>query len=130
MKRRLSGTNLSSENNLPTFHPEASSRNVSKLFSKLNLVPDNLLFISAQQNVQGVLLLHNLNCIHVNTSVIHYICTLPTSWSSSLQELTGWHLASSTAATHNCSNKKKQSNESPMNNVVTETTIMQSLKPP
>ena len=55
---RLSGTNLSSENNLPTFRlnasviltfalmtTEAFSRNVGKLFSELKLVPDNLLFI-------------------------------------------------------------------------------------
>ena len=53
MKRRLSVTNLSSENNLPTFELNASvvfplmttgafSRNVGKLFSELKLVTDNL----------------------------------------------------------------------------------------
>ena len=55
--RRLSVTNLSSENNLPTFSTECSSRhqtfalmttgpfsrNVGKLFSELKLVTDNLL---------------------------------------------------------------------------------------
>ena len=54
MKRRLPVTNLSSENNLPTFRLNVpvvigvkvcSSRNVGKLFSKLKLVTDNLLFI-------------------------------------------------------------------------------------
>ena len=62
MKRRLSGTNLSSENNLLTFSLNAPvvtfalmttgafSRNVSKLLSELKLVPDNLLFIYAEAN--------------------------------------------------------------------------------
>ena len=56
MKRRLSGTNLSSENHLPMFQLNAPvviallvtgafSRNIGKLFSKLKLVTDNLLFI-------------------------------------------------------------------------------------
>ena len=58
MKRRLSVTNLSSENNLltlqlshhqPPFCPNddrALSRNVGKLFSELKLVTDSLLFTS------------------------------------------------------------------------------------
>ena len=65
MKRRLSVTNLSSENNLmfrlnapvvirakvvlfplALMTTGAFSRNIGKLFSKLKLVPDNLLFIS------------------------------------------------------------------------------------
>ena len=65
MKRRLSVTNLSSENNLPTFRLNAPvvirakgwlmmtaafSRNVWKLFSELKLVTDNLLFIYAEAN--------------------------------------------------------------------------------
>ena len=46
MKRRLSGTNLSSENNLPTFRLNAPVViNIGKLFSELKLVTDNLLFI-------------------------------------------------------------------------------------
>ena len=63
MKRRLSGNNLSSENNLTTFQLNAPvvitfalmstaafSRNVGKLISELKLVPDNLLFIYAEAN--------------------------------------------------------------------------------
>ena len=57
----LSGTNLSSENNLPTFRLNAPvmirakvmtgafSQNVGKLFSELKLVTDNL-FIYAEAN--------------------------------------------------------------------------------
>ena len=55
--KRLPGTNLSSENNLPMFRlnapvviREALSRNVGKLFSELKLVPDSLLFIYAEVN--------------------------------------------------------------------------------
>ena len=51
MKRRLSVTNLSSENNLPMLMTTgAFSRNVGKLFSELKLVTDNLLFIDAEAN--------------------------------------------------------------------------------
>ena len=59
LERRLSVTNLSSENNLPTFWLNAPvvirakgafSQNVSKLFSKLKLVTDNLLSIYAAAN--------------------------------------------------------------------------------
>ena len=61
-ERRLSVTNLSSENNLPTFRLNASvvikvkvstfiagafSQNVGKLFSKLKLVTDNLSIYAA-----------------------------------------------------------------------------------
>ena len=62
-KRRLSITNLSSENNLPMFQLNAPvflfinpftlmifSRNIGKLFSELKLVTDNLLFIYAAAN--------------------------------------------------------------------------------
>ena len=62
MKRRLSGTNLSSEINLPIFRlnvpvvvrvtkkealmtTRAFSQNVGKLFSDLKLLPDNLAFM-------------------------------------------------------------------------------------
>ena len=70
MKRRLSGTNLSSENNLPTFQLNtpvvirakvttgAFSRNVGKLFSKLKLVPDNLLFILGETLLNLSIILH------------------------------------------------------------------------
>ena len=53
MKRRLSVSNLSSENNLATFRLNATfalmitgafSQNIGKLFSELKLVPDNLLY--------------------------------------------------------------------------------------
>ena len=56
---RLSGTNLSSENNLPMFRLNAPviirvkvafNRNVGKLFSELKLEMDNLLFINAEAN--------------------------------------------------------------------------------
>ena len=59
MMRRLSVTNLSSENNLPTFRLNAPvvvrvkgafSRNIGKLFSELKLVTDNLLFVYAEAN--------------------------------------------------------------------------------
>ena len=63
MKRRLSVTNLSLENNLQTFRLNAPvvirakvmttgafSRNEGKLFSELKLVADNLLFIYAEAN--------------------------------------------------------------------------------
>ena len=62
MKRRLSVTDLSSENNLPTFQLNAPvviraevttgafSQNVGKLFSELKSVTDNLLFIYAEAN--------------------------------------------------------------------------------
>ena len=50
MKRRVSVTSLSSENNLLKFRLNALmttfSQNVSKLFSKLKLVTDNLLINS------------------------------------------------------------------------------------
>ena len=49
----LSVTNLSSENNLPTFRlnaPVIIRAKVSKLFSELKLVTDNLLFIYAAAN--------------------------------------------------------------------------------
>ena len=55
MKKRLSATNFSSENNLLTFRLNALtfalmatgafSRNIGKLISELKLVTDNLLFI-------------------------------------------------------------------------------------
>ena len=60
LKRRLSGTNLSLENNLLMFQLNAPviirvkvvtgafSQSIGKLFSKLKLVPDNLLFIYAE----------------------------------------------------------------------------------
>ena len=47
MKRKLSVTNFSSENNLLI---GAFSRNIGKLFSELKLVTDNLLFIHAEAN--------------------------------------------------------------------------------
>ena len=60
MKRKvtLCVTNLNSENNLPVtgvvirekVTTGAFSRNVSKLFSELKLVTDNLLFIYAEAN--------------------------------------------------------------------------------
>ena len=68
MKRRLSVTNLSSENNLPMFRLNAAvvtrasfalmmtgafSRNASKLFSDLKLVTDNLLFVYAGANSEA-----------------------------------------------------------------------------
>ena len=61
MKRRLSGTNLSSENNL--MMTGAFSWNIGKLFSKLKFVTDNLLFIYAEANLEA---------IHIANMVLSY----------------------------------------------------------
>ena len=76
-KRRLSITNLSSENNLPMFQLNAPvflfinpftlmifSRNIGKLFSELKLVTDNLLFIYAAANWEATEGFISFECIH------------------------------------------------------------------
>ena len=57
MKRRVSVTNFSLENNLPMFQLNAPvvirAKDVGKLFSELNLVVNNLLFIYAEVNLEA-----------------------------------------------------------------------------
>ena len=78
-KRRLFVTNFSSENNLPMFRLNAPftlmttgafSRNVRKLFSKLKLVTNNLLYGSSKSHLFLLRMQFYLRSMdHINFSV-------------------------------------------------------------